>query len=100
MRAVLCKEWGLPETLVIEELPSPQPGDDEVVVSVKAVGMSFPDVLTIQGKYQSKPAFPFTPGGDVAGNIKAVGKNVTTFKVGDAVFGKAQESCAEEVLAD
>jgi NADPH2:quinone reductase len=100
MRAVLCKQWGLPETLVLEELPSPQPGDDEVVISVKAVGVSFPDVLTIQGKYQSKPAFPFTPGGDVAGTIKAVGKNVTAFRVGDAVFGKAKESCAEEVVAD
>ena len=100
MLAVLCKEWGPPESLVLEELPSPQPGPDEVLIGVKAVGVSFPDVLTIQGKYQVKPAFPFTPGGDVAGVIKSVGQNVTTFKVGDAVFGRGKESCAEEVLAD
>lgn len=100
MRAVLCKQWGLPESLVMEELPSPQPGPDQVLISVKACGVSFPDVLMIQGKYQLKPPFPFTPGGDVAGVIKAVGGNVTRFKAGDAVFGKALDGCAEEVLAD
>lgn len=100
MRAVLCKQWGLPETLVVEELPSPQPGADEVVVTVKACGVSFPDVLMIQGKYQLKPPFPFTPGGDVAGVVKAVGSNVTAFKPGDAVFGKAKDGCAEEVVAE
>lgn len=100
MRAVLCRQWGLPETLSLEELPSPVPGPDEVLVSVQACGLSFPDVLTIQGKYQNKPAFPFTPGGDIAGVIKAVGAKVSTFKVGDAVFGRGKESCAEEVLAD
>ena len=100
MRSVICRQWGLPETLVIEESPTPTPGPDEVLVSVRACAVAFADVLTIQGKYQTKPAFPFTPGGDISGVIKAVGANVTGYKSGDKVFGRARESCAEEVLAD
>ena len=100
MRSVICRQWGLPETLVIEESPTPTPGPDEVLVSVRACAVAFADVLTIQGKYQTKPAFPFTPGGNVSGVIKAVGANVTDYKPGDNVFGRARESCAEEVLAD
>ncbi len=100
MRSVMCRQWGLPDKLVIEDLPTPTPGVDEVLISVRACGLAFSDSLTIQGKYQTKPEFPFTPGGDIAGVIKAVGKNVTDYKPGDAVFGRAKASCAEEVIAD
>ena len=86
MKAVLCKSYGLPETLVVEDVSSLTPNDGEVVVSVKACGVNFPDTLIIQGKYQFKPPMPFSPGGEVAGIVKAVDGGVTNVKVGDAVI--------------
>lgn len=62
MKAIVCKAWGLPDTLTLEELPDLVPGPGQVVLDVKAAGVNFPDVLIIQGKYQVKPALPFTPG--------------------------------------
>ena len=62
MRAVVCKQYGPPESLAIEEAPPPTPGPGEVVVSVKAASVNFPDVLIIQNKYQLKPSLPFSPG--------------------------------------
>ena len=67
MKALLCKTWGGPETLVLEELPSPRPAAGEVVIDVKAAGVNFPDVLIIQNKYQLKPPLPFAPGGRARG---------------------------------
>jgi len=66
MKAVLCKEYGPPESLVIEDIPSPRPGKGQVVITVKACGVNFPDTLIIEGKYQFKPALPFSPGGEVS----------------------------------
>lgn len=86
MKAVLCKAFGPPETLVVEEVPSPSPGDGEVVVTVHACGVNLPDTLVIAGKYQLKPPLPFSPGGEVAGTIKAVGPRVDRFRVGDRVI--------------
>src|SRR4029450_3701132 len=86
MRAVLCRAYGPPESLVIEDVESPTPGPGEVVISVKASGVNFPDVLIIQNKYQVKPPLPFSPGSEVAGVIKAVGENVTHVAPGDEVF--------------
>jgi len=100
MRAVLCRQWGPPDMLRLEEVPSPIPGPDEVLISVKACGVSFPDVLMVQGKYQVKPAFPFSPGMEVAGVIKAVGERITHFKPGDAVFGRAMNGFAEELVVE
>ncbi len=100
MRAVLCREWGPPESLVIEERPSPEPGKDEVVISVKAANVSFANVLAIAGKHQKQQERPFSPGGEVAGVIKAVGEGVSAFKPGDAVVGLGKQGgCAEEVIA-
>ena len=62
MRAILCKELGPANTLVIDDIPSPEPGKGQVKVRVKAAGLNFPDTLIIEGKYQIKPALPFTPG--------------------------------------
>ena len=69
MRAVLCKEHGPPESLVMVEIPSPPCGAGQVRIAVHACGVNFPDTLIIQNKYQFKPPLPFTPGGEVAGEI-------------------------------
>jgi NADPH:quinone reductase len=99
MKAVLCKQFGPPETLVIEDLPSPRPGPGEVVVSVKAASVNFPDVLVIQNKYQVKATPPFTPGSEFAGVVKEVGAGVTQVKPGDRVLGAGSSGgFAEECL--
>ncbi|HXZ52808.1 MAG TPA: NADPH:quinone oxidoreductase family protein [Burkholderiales bacterium] len=99
MKAVLCKQFGPPETLVIEELPSPRPGPGEVVVSVKAASVNFPDVLVIQNKYQVKATPPFTPGSEFAGVVKEVGAGVTQVRPGDRVLGAGSSGgFAEECL--
>ena len=101
MKAVLCKKLGGPEDLVVEDVPSPVPGPGQVLVTVKAAGVNFPDTLIIQGKYQFKPEPPFSPGGEAAGVVKAVGDGVTSCKPGDRVIaaatwgGYAQEMIAE-----
>jgi NADPH2:quinone reductase len=87
MKAILSKAPGLPDTLVLEDVPSPTPKAGEIVVSVKAVGVNFPDFLIIQDMYQYKPQRPFSPGGEISGVVKAVGEGVTNLKVGDKVFG-------------
>jgi NADPH:quinone reductase len=101
MKAVLCKAYGPPESLVFEEIPSPTPGPDEVVVAVKATSVNFPDVLIIQNKYQVKPPLPFSPGSEVAGIVKAVGEGVTSVKPGDTVLAiTAYGAFAEEVKTE
>jgi len=101
MRAVLCRAYGPPESLVIEDVESPTPGPGEVVISVKASGVNFPDVLIIQNKYQVKPPLPFSPGSEVAGVIKAVGENVTHVAPGDEVFAfTVYGGFAQEVKTD
>jgi NADPH2:quinone reductase len=99
MKAVVCKAWGLPDTLVVEELPDPQPAAGQVALQVKAAGVNFPDVLIIQGKYQFKPELPFTPGSELSGVITALGEGVTGFKVGDQVIAfTAQGAFAQQIV--
>src|SRR5215510_6858479 len=101
MKAVLCKAYGPPESLVVEELPSPIAGPGEVVVSVKTASVNFPDVLIIQNKYQVKPPLPFSPGSEVAGVVKAAGDGVTSVKPGDAVMAfTTYGGFAEEVKTE
>ncbi|MGH9844497.1 MAG: NADPH:quinone oxidoreductase family protein [Blastocatellia bacterium] len=101
MKAVLCKELGLPENLVVEEVPSPKAAQGQVVVSVKACGVNFPDTLIIQGKYQFKPELPFSPGGEVAGIVKEVGEGVARVKRGDRVIAfNTWGGFAEEIAVD
>jgi NADPH2:quinone reductase len=101
MKAVLCKAWGLPETLVVEDVPSPTPGPDDVLIDVHAAGVNFPDTLIIQKKYQFVPELPFSPGGEVAGVVKAVGANVTEWKPGDRVLASTTwGGYAQEVVAN
>ena len=87
MRAVLCRRFGPPETLAVEDVPSPLPGPGEVRVRVKAAGVNFPDALIIEDKYQIKPPLPFSPGGELAGVVDAVGEGVTRFQTGQPVIG-------------
>lgn len=86
MRAVLCKEFGPPESLVVEEVPDPEPTAGQVVIDVAGCGVNFPDVLMIQDQYQFKPPLPFSPGGEVAGTVSAVGTGVEGLAVGDRVL--------------
>ena len=101
MKAVVCKAFGPPESLVIEEVESLKPGKGQVVIRVKACGVNFPDTLIIQGKYQSKPPFPFIPGSEVAGIVKELGEGVDTIKVGTWVMAYiGMGGFAEEAIAD
>lgn len=101
MKAVLCKQHGLPETLVVEEVPSPVPGPKQVLIGVQACGVNFPDTLIIQNLYQFKPPLPFSPGGELAGVVKAVGEGVKHLQVGQPVLAfTGWGGFAEEVLAD
>ncbi len=86
MKALLCKQFGPPESLVLEDVPSPRAGAGEVVVSIKAASVNFPDVLIIQNKYQFKPPLPFSPGSELSGVVKEVGAGVTNVKPGDKVI--------------
>lgn len=101
MKAVLCKAWGPPDSLVVEDVPSPRAGKGQIVIAVKACGVNFPDTLIVQGKYQIRPEFPFSPGGEVSGLVKEVGAGVQDFREGDAVIafsgygGYAEEICVD-----
>ncbi len=101
MKAVLCKSFGPPDTLVYEDIPSPVPGKGEVVITVKAASVNFPDVLIIENKYQMKPQLPFSPGSELAGVVKSVGEGATRFKPGDKVIAfTGAGAFAEEVKTE
>jgi len=101
MKAVLCKAYGPPESLIIEDIEPLKPAKGQVVVSVKACGVNFPDTLIIQGKYQVKPPLPFSPGSEVAGIVREIGPGVESTKVGDRVIAfTGHGGFAEEVLAE
>ena len=101
MKAVLCKQFGPPDSLVLEDLPAPRAGAGEVVVSVKAASVNFPDVLIIQNKYQFKPPLPFSPGSELAGVVKEVGSGVQDWKPGDKVMAfTTYGAFAEEVKTE
>jgi NADPH2:quinone reductase len=86
MRAVVCQELAPIDHLVVEERPDPEPGPGQVVVAVRAAGVNYVDGLFVQGRYQIKPPLPFTPGGEVAGDVVAVGDGVADVAAGDRVF--------------
>lgn len=87
MKAVLCHAFGPPESLRLENVPDPTPGPGQVLIKVRAAALNFPDVLMIEGKYQSQPPFPFAPGGELSGVVAAIGPGVTAWKPGARVFG-------------
>ena len=101
MKAVLSKAAGGPETLVVEEVPDPVAGPGQAVIRVRACGVNYPDVLIIEDKYQFKPPRPFSPGGEVAGEVESVGEGVTRLKPGDRVIGSGGwGGMAEKVALD
>jgi NADPH2:quinone reductase len=85
MKAIVCSRIGPPESLTVEDLPSPVPAAGEILVGVKAAGVNFPDALVIQGKYQHSQSLPFTPGKEVAGVVLGCGEGVTGYQPGDRV---------------
>jgi NADPH:quinone reductase-like Zn-dependent oxidoreductase len=86
MRALLSDQPGGPDTLRLAELPDPEPGPGELLVRVRACAINFPDVLIIEDKYQLKPPRPFAPGGEVAGEVEAVGEGVEGWRAGDRLI--------------
>jgi NADPH2:quinone reductase len=105
MRAIVCHAFGPPSDLVLADVPSPATGATSVKIAVAAAGLNFPDVLIVQGKYQLKPPFPFSPGAEVAGTVTEVGTSVRGIAVGDRVMalcstgGFAEETVAHEASA-
>ena len=101
MKAIICNQWGMPEDLKILEVPNPILDSSSIRIEVMAAGVNFPDVLIIQGKYQFKPEFPFSPGSEVAGVVTEIGEKVTTIKVGDRVMAVTGHGAfAEQVCVE
>lgn len=99
MKALLCKSLGPPSSLVIEDLPEPEPQPGEVIVEVKAAALNFFDTLIVAGKYQFKPQLPFSPGAEMAGVVKRIGPGVDGLAPGDRVTGYLKWGCVREVVA-
>ena len=100
MRAVLCQGWGGPASLAIKEIPEPSPGPGQVRLAVAAAGLNFADTLMIAGKYQEKPAFPFSPGLEVAGTVLETGPGVEGLAPGCRVMAVLDHGgFAEQALA-
>jgi NADPH:quinone reductase len=100
MRAVICRTYGPPEDLVVDDVPDPTPGPGQLVVKVHAAAVNFPDVLLIAGKYQVKIPVPFTPGSELAGEVVAANSG-PPFRPGNRVFGTTPTGAfAELALLD
>lgn len=101
MRALVCRDYGPVESLVIEDWEDPVPGDNQVAFDVKAAGLNFADLLIIAGKYQVRPPLPFIPGNEASGVVTAVGRKVTRFKPGDRIIGALRGGAfAEKTVVD
>ena len=101
MKAMMCEAWGAPSSLQLRELPSPVPGPEQVVVRTRVAAVNFPDALIVAGKYQFKPEFPFAPGGELSGEIIALGDAVKRLAIGDKVVGVTPFGAyAQEVAID
>ncbi len=100
MRAVLCEDWGEPETLTLGEAPSPVAGPGEVTLRVRAAGVNFADIVLVRGQYQEKPSLPFSPGLEGAGDVLSVGEGVVGIAPGDRVMAVTGVGAfAEEAVA-
>jgi NADPH2:quinone reductase len=98
MKALVCKEFGPAKNLKVEDMNEPIPNSDEVCIKVHAAGVNFPDILIVEGKYQVKPAFPFAPGAEAAGEIISIGDNVTNYKVGQRVIAMTGHGAFAEIV--
>src|SRR5215217_1658423 len=100
MRALLCKTLsGGPADMAVEEVEEPEPQAGEIIIRVKAVGLNFFDTLIIVGKYQYRPAPPFSPGAEVSGIVASVGEGVGGFATGDRVMAFTGWGGARELVA-
>ena len=100
MKALICEAFGPIENQQLKDVPSPKPGPGQLLVQVKSAGVNFPDALMVQGKYQVKPPFPFSAGGEISGIVIGLGEGVTGFAVGDRVMALVSTGgFAEECLA-
>jgi NADPH:quinone reductase len=100
MRAVICRAWGDVDTLRVEDVPPPTPAADEVLIDVRATGVNYADSIMVAGRYQTRPAFPFSPGLETAGVVAACGDAVTRFRPGDRVMATlAHGGFAEQAVA-
>src|ERR1700739_1311216 len=99
MKALVCKTWGLPETLALEDKTDPVAGPGQVVIRVHAAGVNFPDALVIQNKYQFTPTLPFVPGSECAGVVESVGEGVKRVKLGDRVIAVTESGAFAEKVA-
>ncbi|MEW6641303.1 MAG: NADPH:quinone oxidoreductase family protein [Pseudomonadota bacterium] len=99
MKAILCSQYCGPDDLVLADVPDPVAAPGEVVIAVKAAALNFFDLLMIQGKYQIKPPFPFSPAAEVAGVVDSVGAGVSDLKVGDRVVASVGHNGAREKVA-
>jgi NADPH2:quinone reductase len=101
VRAMLVKQFGAPEQMSLEDLPTPVPGQGEVLIDARAIGVNFPDLLVIEGTYQILPELPFSPGKEVAGVVRAVGPGVASPNVGERVTAQVEHGAyREQVLAE
>lgn len=101
VRAMVVKQFGDPEQMSLEDLPTPEPGPGEVLIDARAIGVNFPDLLVIEGTYQILPEPPFSPGKEVAGVVEAVGSGVESPKVGERVMAQVEHGAyREQVLAE
>jgi len=98
MKALVCKEFGPAKNLKVEEMNEPIPNSDEVCIKVHAAGVNFPDILMVEGKYQVKPAFPFAPGAEAAGEIISIGDNITKYKIGQRVIAMTGHGAFAEIV--
>lgn len=99
MKAVLCSQFCGPDDLVLSDIADPVAGPGEAVIAIKAAALNFFDLLMIQGKYQVKPPFPFSPAAEIAGVIESVGAGVTDLKVGDRVAASIGHNGARQKVA-
>jgi NADPH2:quinone reductase len=99
MKALLCTRYGTPDDLAFADVPDPEPGPGEAVVKVAAAALNFFDTLIIAGKYQTKPAMPFSPSAEFSGTVERVGAGVTALKAGDRVLGYSGHGAARERIA-
>jgi NADPH2:quinone reductase len=100
-RAWLAKAWGEPESMEWAEIDLPEPGPGQVCIRGRAAGLNFFDILQVQGKYQFKPPFPFTPGAEISGEIAAIGTGVSKFRIGDRVLAISfGDGLAEHTVID
>ncbi len=97
MRAIVVDRWMEPAELAVRDAPEPPLRPGSVAIDVRAAGCNFFDVLLVQGRYQVKPPFPFVPGGELAGTVRAVGEGVRGFAVGDRVLASGTTGAFAEI---